>query len=404
MTPTSTLPTEIWDQILMRLPIDAYLYHLCRVSRQMSVILGDIRFANRHLNHFLAWKGVDVPALWVTMLDRKTFTLPALPFSYKALFFSLGMQVRRRDKLRLRFNRFAFSFSPETAKNLLDSIQNNPDVHTLKLGNPLLLVWACEAGQEQAFSRLMHPDNKPNYSQGTMDECLSGAAEFGNLQLVSMLLDAGADPSWEENSALRNAALHGYEDVVRKLLTDARTDASDKESAAFIAAMDAGHFGIARLLLGQESDESAFIPASGPASLAQTPSRTRFAHPSAQLNQAMLNAVRTSVPERKRESLKLLLADPRLDLNGCVEGLVVCIRYEDPEGVRMIAADARLVEFPRKVYEVACRNRDAAVLMELMEVQGADGQRKFSSDELLQVAESMGRQKAVQDLLASLTG
>ncbi|KAI8845732.1 hypothetical protein BJ741DRAFT_572806 [Chytriomyces cf. hyalinus JEL632] len=393
----------------MRLPIDAYLYQLCRVSRQMSVILGDIRFANRHLNHFLARKGVDVPTLWVTMLHRKTFTLPALPFSYKALFFSLGMQVRKRDKLRLRFNRFAFSFSPETARNLLDSIQNNPDIHSLKLGDPTLLIWTCEAGQEQAFSRLMLLDNdknlsrKPKYTQGTMDECLSGAAEFGHLRMVSMLLDAGADPSWEENSALRNAALNGHEDIVRLLLTDARTDASDKESAAFIAAMDAGHFGIARLLLGEETDESASVPASDLESLAQTQARTRFAHPSAQLNQAMLNAVRTSVPERKRESLKLLLADPRLDLDGCVQGLAICIRYEDPEGVRMIAADARLVEFPRKVYEVVCRNRDAAVLMELLEVQGADGKRKFSLDELMRVAESMGRQKIVQDTLASLT-
>ena len=88
-------------------------------------------------------------------------------------------------------------------------------------------------------------------------EALSAAAAGGSIELVTFLLDNGADVNMsrpETMSPLMLAATHGYEDMVRLLLSrGASIQPVDGEGHdAIVLARERGHWGVAKLLESKE--------------------------------------------------------------------------------------------------------------------------------------------------------
>ncbi|KAJ3238295.1 hypothetical protein HDU78_003594 [Chytriomyces hyalinus] len=181
-----------------------------------------------------------------------------------------------------------------------------------------------------SYKTALLADGSKDIETFQLDTALATAAEFSHLRTALLLMEAGADPSeyhengsWVEQGALINASCSGHVEIVRLLLTDARTHPADNDSKAFLLAMEARHIDVAKLLLGNE---------------AQPQSTTRFAHPSALSNTAM----RLAAADPNHDSLRMLLADPRLDFGDIEVGLCTCIENKDSAGVCMIAVDFRL--------------------------------------------------------------
>ncbi len=100
----------------------------------------------------------------------------------------------------------------------------------LRLGAPKTLLVAAAAGAEDDARQLL-----VGADDTTVQQALSLAAQYGNVEIVEMLLDAGADPNryappggHSHATPLHQAALAGYEDVARLLvMRGARTDLKD---------------------------------------------------------------------------------------------------------------------------------------------------------------------------------
>ena len=75
------------------------------------------------------------------------------------------------------------------------------------------------------------------------------AADNGHADIVELLIDAGADPSSEDDLALRVASSAGHTDVVRLLLEQKQVDPSALHNWALQAAIAHGHAGVLTLLL-----------------------------------------------------------------------------------------------------------------------------------------------------------
>lgn len=89
---------------------------------------------------------------------------------------------------------------------------------------------------------------------------LTAAAYDGTLDMVKMLLDAGADIASSEGWALQTAAGEGHEDVVKELLSrgvDVNANTGDErfpQGTALQAACEAGKLDIVKLLLDSNAD------------------------------------------------------------------------------------------------------------------------------------------------------
>ncbi|KAJ3269200.1 hypothetical protein HDV01_001679 [Terramyces sp. JEL0728] len=73
----------------------------------------------------------------------------------------------------------------------------------------------------------------------------------GNTELVSLLLETNADPSANNNHAIRCASEMGHCDIVELLVQDPRVDPSDFDNSAVKLAQTNGHTQIVNLLLKQ---------------------------------------------------------------------------------------------------------------------------------------------------------
>ena len=75
------------------------------------------------------------------------------------------------------------------------------------------------------------------------------AADNGHADIVKMLIDAGADPSSEDDLALRVACTAGHTDVVRLLLSNTEVDPMALNNWALQTAITHGHAEVTALLL-----------------------------------------------------------------------------------------------------------------------------------------------------------
>ena len=80
----------------------------------------------------------------------------------------------------------------------------------------------------------------------------------GDALMVELFIQAGVDPSAEDNRAIQLASENGHLSVVDRLLQDARVDPSAQDNAAIREASDSGHLPVVdRLLQDARVDPSA---------------------------------------------------------------------------------------------------------------------------------------------------
>lgn len=96
----------------------------------------------------------------------------------------------------------------------------------------------------------------------TVSDALGQAVFSGHYKIVMLLLDAGADPSAENNNAIHWAARLGHTEIVRVLLKDKRVDPTTRDVVEWAARL--GHYDTVKVLLEDPridptADESAAL-------------------------------------------------------------------------------------------------------------------------------------------------
>ncbi|KAJ3267264.1 hypothetical protein HDU77_003344 [Chytriomyces hyalinus] len=235
------LPSEVWQNIILRLPVDQELHKLYQTMPIVKGILSDIKFTTQHLQVYLSSVGVTEPEMLPILYS---LALPDLPIAYKVAVFT---QVVLKD------------IESPVAKGISKHravvpvfIRTLPANRDMNGKNPRMLLWACEVGQVTLLAHLLQPELRSTYRSSILDEGLMRAAKRGHVEVAVWLLGAGADPLGPAAGlkTLAAVAWGRHEAMVRLLLADPRTDASQDGSKAFMLAMEQCHFGVACRLLG----------------------------------------------------------------------------------------------------------------------------------------------------------
>ncbi|KAI8614244.1 hypothetical protein BC830DRAFT_1128444 [Chytriomyces sp. MP71] len=368
-----TVPRELAIEIVRYLPVDGNLVTVALVCRALhSLMMEDVHAASDHVLAHVERKGVEFHAFFRALVALRT-RVAHLPFAYKCALFLKGITADPRSGHDMRFEALGRAFGPSEATKLLHFIakhEHEPVANHLKVSNPRLALWAADAGLLDPLREILAA---ARHSLATLNNALHLAAAEGHVEVVSYLINqTEADPASDNNSAIRHASTL---ETARALLSDPRTDPSDNGNEALLTCLDTGRFDVARFLLTSDAR----------------------VHPSAQSNRAVVNAVNTTIVERKMESLDVLIADARLDADAFVQGLMLATRYGDAPVVELLLKDSRAV-LTRMILRAAVRDINEDVMRVLV------ASPKFDRAALLDIAGVLGKNKkdAVEDMLSIL--
>lgn len=120
----------------------------------------------------------------------------------------------------------------------------------------------------------------------------------GHVEIVKLLLDdKRVDPSMNQNFAFLEAVEGGNEDIVKMVISDARVDPNMSNNLAIRVAAGAGSLNSMKILLADpRMDPSAFIPEN--------------------INEVITKVIRWGKKESKKEIVRILFDDPRVDQSG----------------------------------------------------------------------------------------
>lgn len=103
-----------------------------------------------------------------------------------------------------------------------------------------LVLWVLLALAVKAAEKLM---------EKSLEMRLVKACRRDDRDLVSKLLEVGADPTWDQNASLRVACDKGHDEIVTLLLADERVKPTEPDNRALRQAATAGHTSIVLRLL-----------------------------------------------------------------------------------------------------------------------------------------------------------
>ncbi|KAJ3236064.1 hypothetical protein HDU77_011867 [Chytriomyces hyalinus] len=303
------LPSIVRQNIILRLPVDWELHKLYKTMPVVKGIMSDIKFTIQHLWVHLSSVGVMEPKKLVAY-KVALFTQAVLKDIESLMAKGISMYHRDYNNFRSDFNRDILQLPMAYKATFLMEV----DIEDLPI-----LYWASAVAPLLFVEDLLHMSSR---KYRNLDTCLVHAAEYGHADSVSRLIEAGADPSWNDNQALRLGSMLGHEDVVCSLLNDLRTDPSVKSSEVLIPAMQHKHHTVVSLLLGRKSPYQ------------------WVADPCAKGNLAMVCALHPC--SMSHECLRVIMADLRVNNTACDTGLVNCIDLRDVDGMKIIANDPKL--------------------------------------------------------------
>ncbi|KAK5688080.1 hypothetical protein LTS10_000058 [Elasticomyces elasticus] len=130
-------------------------------------------------------------------------------------------------------------------------IKNRANVHLVDgQGSALLGTWASAVGSEAIVRLLLENSVEVNASEGRFGTALTNASQYGRVEIVSLLLDYGADVNIGSGgmSALWLACHNGREAVVRALLAHGGLEGRDRGYIEELR-VAGGHGSIVQLLL-----------------------------------------------------------------------------------------------------------------------------------------------------------
>lgn len=132
----------------------------------------------------------------------------------------------------------------EVVKLLLEDGRFDPSINNCET-----LVDASKRGLSEIVKLLL---NDVRIENAKLQDAFIGAVEYGHSKVVQIFLDAGVDPSADNNYALRCAVDMGNENLVNILLKDERIEPSALHNEAIYKATKKGFVKITELLLNHK--------------------------------------------------------------------------------------------------------------------------------------------------------
>ena len=185
---------------------------------------------------------------------------------------SLVVALKKCLAAKLGFSRFRMKLLEEDGAEIDDDAPLTGPANILVVRMELqssdeatneTLLSACKRGRETEVEHLLHAPLNPDVRDAQNDWTgIHLAAKNGHLDIVRLLLEAGADMDAARQNgatALQQAAWNGYLNVVRFLLeAGADKDAARQDgTTAVIGAAQNGHLDVVRLLLEAGADKDA---------------------------------------------------------------------------------------------------------------------------------------------------
>ena len=177
---------------------------------------------------------------------------------------------------------------------------------------------------------------------GTINQILMDASRTGDLNLVKISLGEGADPSFNDNDAIRMASANGHPEVVKLLLADNRVDPAANNNNAIKMASLRGHPEVVKLLLANNRVD-----------------------PGADTNYV----IKFASENGRTEVVKLLLADPKVDPAADNNYAIrLASQRGHPEVVRLLLADDKVDPAAENNYAIrwASHNKKTEVVRLLL--------------------------------------
>ncbi len=150
------------------------------------------------------------------------------------------------------------SITSKNMRNITNKLKDDAIFYKSRVENLLgyFINSSYKGNWKKFYSILIKLD--PSKSYWLSNALLSAAKNKNNLAIKVLLTDQRADPSADDNSAIRKASENGHTEVVKLLLEDKRVDPSVDNNYAIRWASIKGHIEIMKLLIeDQRVDPSA---------------------------------------------------------------------------------------------------------------------------------------------------
>lgn len=152
------------------------------------------------------------------------------------------------------------NYSNNAILPMLSNIPLSSWQQTNQLGNSLLMEW-ISSNRTDLSEYAVHKGSEVNKQNASGRSALHLAAIQGNLHLVKLLLEKGADPELVDMHGLKSihlAIMHGKKDVLLHLWPLKSKQLDDQDYQSFMTAVELGHASVVPFLLSQGLDPSVY--------------------------------------------------------------------------------------------------------------------------------------------------
>ncbi|KAJ3407357.1 hypothetical protein HDU80_009034 [Chytriomyces hyalinus] len=229
--PLESLPLEVWQQILILLPINGFLMQVAQASRIFcEILLHDWRFAHRHMKFFLTTYAEDEDQFYYEILDEQPNDLP-LPYAASMLRscftdYSYGNDLLLDSSLYFSVSKHA---GEKIVSFLEDFLDTDARAHMLEW----MVAWAG-ISKQTVMDILRNDKDVPVPRRFMYTAAKNGWTDVGQLLLnrgFKVMPKAGGVLApvgvLADDSILTHAVRHGQNEMVALLVQDKQVNMSN---------------------------------------------------------------------------------------------------------------------------------------------------------------------------------